>query len=318
MIALRKWCLGSLLATAGIVSAAWTMAAQKPAAPEIKIQPRTQQPDPRREAILKRAKAFMEAFNNQDAGKVAALFTEEAELVERNGDVIRGRKKIQAAFAEIFKETPQNRISLAVDSVRFVARGVAIEEGRLTSFPDGKTASHESRYQVVHVNTNGRWLMAHARTLETTTLSHHEHLKELSWMIGQWVNEDDDSVVETTGEWSKNKNFLLRKFTVKIKDEPAMSGVQRIGWDPLTKQFKSWVFDSEGGHAEGLWSRVGNNWVIKARGVNRDGTVVTSTNQFSTLGKDRMQWVSVHRLAGNEHLPDISVIIVRKPPKPAK
>lgn len=88
-----------------------------------------------------RAKAFMEAFNTQNAEKVAAFFTTQAELVERNGDVVRGRKQIQAAFAEIYKGTPQNRISLDVDAVRFVARGVAIEEGRLTSFPDGKTAS---------------------------------------------------------------------------------------------------------------------------------------------------------------------------------
>ena len=41
-------------------------------------------------------------------------------------------------------------------------------------------------------------------------------------------------------------------------------GTQRIGWDPLTKQFKSWVFDANGGYGEGLWMRQGDQWVIKA------------------------------------------------------
>ena len=278
-----------------------------------------QKPDKRSDEILDRAKAFMEAFNKQDAEGIAKMFTLQAEIVDRNGDVIRGSKDIQAEFAAIFKENPKGRISLAVDAVRFVADGTAIEEGRLTTFPDGKTAAYESSYQVVHVHSGGRWLMAHARTLKQTTLSHHEHLRELGWMVGHWVNEDDDgTIVETTCEWSSDKNFLLRKFTVKIEDQPVMNGVQRIGWDPLTRQFRSWVFDSEGGYAEGLWSRVDDNWVVKARGVRQDGTVVTATNQFSFLGKDRMRWVSVHRLAGNEHLPNVSVIIVRKPPKAEK
>ena len=38
---------------------------------------------------------------------------------------------------------------------------------------------------------------------------------------------------------------------MKTGGMPVLSGTQRIGWDPLNRQFKTWIFDSEGGHAEG-------------------------------------------------------------------
>ena len=50
-----------------------------------------------------------------------------------------------------------------------------------------------------------------------------------------------------------------------------MTGQQRIGWDPLARQFKSWVFDSQGGFGEGEFSHDGDAWLIKARGVRSDG-----------------------------------------------
>lgn len=320
MIGLRHPSLWCVVALATVGAAAFSLAAQKAKTTAV-TQPAAateKKPDPNTEEILKRAKLFLEAFNKHDAKALAKLFTEQAELEERDGSVLRGRKEIEESFASTFKNNPKARISLAVDRLRRVAPTVAIEEGRLTGFPDGKTAAFQSTYQVVHVRTTNGWLMAHTRTLATAPLSHHQRLKELEWMIGHWVDEAENSVTETTCEWSPDGNFLLRKFTIKLDGRPVMNGVQRVGWDPLTKQFKSWVFDSEGGYAEGLWSRVGNNWVVKARGVRQDGTVVTATNQFTYLGKDRMQWVSVHRMAGNEQLPDVAVTIVRQPPKPKK
>lgn len=326
MTRLRRTLLLSLFVIGGVVTAAgaWRSkpAVQCESTAVVANQNQKEKPKPKpkadadKETILRQAKAFLEAFNKRDAKAAAMYFAQDAEMVERDGDVLQSRKAIQAVFESNFKANPKGKISIAVDSLRRIAPTVIVEEGRLTSFPDGKTAAYESNYEVVHVKSGGQWQMAHVRTLEVETLSPHERLKELEWMVGYWVDEEDDSITETTCEWSKDKNWLLRKFTIKIEGQPAMSGVQRVGWDPLTKQFKSWVFDSEGGYAEALWSRVGDHWVTKARGVRPDGTVVTSTNQFSYLGKDRMRWVSVHRLAGNEHLPDVSITIVRRPPVP--
>ena len=312
MFSLRKAIFAGVCLCGAAVAVIWAGAAQ----PARSRSANNEGSNPHRAAILKSAQGFLRAFNAHDAGKAASYFSADAVLVELDGEVSRGRKSIEAGFTESFKASPEGKISLAVDSIRIVSPTVAIEEGRLTSFPDGRTPATRSRYEVVHVRGRDGWKMVHARTLEETTLSHNERLKDLEWMIGSWVDEAEDSVVETTCQWSADKNFLLRKFTLHIEGERALSGVQRIGWDPLTKQFKSWVFDSGGGYATGLWSRDGSSWVVKLRGVRTDGTVVTATNRFTPLSKDRIRWTSTDRMAGNERMDNATIIVVRKAPQP--
>ena len=65
----------------------------------------------------------------------------------------------------------------------------------------------------------------------------------------------------------------------------------RLG--PAQRQFKTWIFDSEGGHGEGYWTRNGNQWVIKVEGVRQDGQPASATNIITRLGKDRMSWQSI-------------------------
>ena len=62
---------------------------------------------------------------------------------------------------------------------------------------------------------------------------------------------------------------------------------QRIGWDPLTKQIKSWVFDSEGGYGDALWTRKGNQWVIKSTGVLPDGRTASATHVLTASALTR-------------------------------
>ena len=118
-------------------------------------------------------------------------------------------------------------------------------------------------------------------------LTPHERLKELEWMVGDWINESQDAVVLTTCKWADGGNFLVREFTMKTQGQPVLSGTQRIGWDPTRHQFKTWIFDTEGGFGEGYWTRNGDQWVIKAEGVRQDGQHASATNIITRLGKDR-------------------------------
>ena len=45
--------------------------------------------------------------------------------------------------------------------------------------------------------------------------------------------------------------------------------LQRIGWDPVKRQFKSWVFDTEGGFVEAYWTRDGNQGWSRPRACSR-------------------------------------------------
>jgi hypothetical protein len=93
-----------------------------------------------------------------------------------------------------------------------------------------------------------------------------------------------------------------------------------IGWDPQAQQIKSWVFDSEGGHGEGLWTRTTDNqWVVKASGVLHDGRTTSATHVHTVLNKDAVKTNSTDRIIGGEVAPDIlDVVMVRKPPRPAE
>ena len=96
-----------------------------------------------------------------------------------------------------------------------------------------------------------------------------------------------------------------------------MSGSQLIGWDPRLKQIRSWVFDSDGGFSEALWSRDGDRWVIKSIGVVKDGRAASATNILTRVNRDTIRWTSVDRTIGSEVLPDAEEItLVRKPPQP--
>ena len=87
-------------------------------------------------------------------------------------------------------------------------------------------------------------------------------------MVGDWVDEGGNAKVHSSIRWAVNESFLIRTYSIEVDGEPSMDGTVFIGWDPQTGQIKSWVFDSEGGHGEGLWTRVAEDrWVVKAHGV---------------------------------------------------
>ena len=60
-------------------------------------------------------------------------------------------------------------------------------------------------------------------------MSAHDHLKDLEWMIGEWLNESDDELVSTTCSWSDNGSFLIRQFNVKIE------GTVALEWHPADR-----------------------------------------------------------------------------------
>ena len=44
-------------------------------------------------------------------------------------------------------------------------------------------------------------------------------LDELEWMVGQWVDQGEDSTITTKCSWTKNRKFLTRSFSVTIEGQ---------------------------------------------------------------------------------------------------
>ena len=269
---------------------------------------------------------FTRAFNAGDVKAVSALFSGDARLVTLTGRVINGRAAIEQLFASSFQEYSGQTIEVKTESLRFLGVDSAFEEGTatITSPPtpgNPRGSSATTRYSVAYVKRDGKWLQDSIRDYplpeSALELTAHEHLQELEWLIGDWIDESDQAVVHTTCRWSENQSFLLRSFQVRIRGQAALSGSQRIGWDPRLKQIRSWVFDSDGGFSEGFWSRDGERWVIKTMGVLKDGRAASATNVLTRLNKDTMKWTSADRTYGAAVLADAEEItLVREPPKP--
>jgi uncharacterized protein (TIGR02246 family) len=269
---------------------------------------------------------FTRAFNAADAKGVAALFTEQARIATEGGKSVEGRPAVEKLFAASFEANPGQTIEVKTTNLRMLGSEAALEEGTATitvpssdAETDGRTET--SRYSAAYVKKNGKWLQDSIHdypmiesSVEKTA---QEHLKELEWLVGEWMDENDEAEVQTTCDWSEGRSYLLRTYKVKVQGRVEMSGVQRIGWDPRLNQFRSWVFDSEGGFSDGVWSRDGDRWIIKTTGVLKDGRTVSATNILTRVNRDALRWGSVDRTLGNNALPDAEdVVLVRKPPAP--
>ena len=289
--------------------------AAAPKAPAIKALGATSR-EADEKAIRLVAADFAKHYNAHDAKALAGLFTADAEIVDEAGIATQGKAQIEDSFATIFEDNPDSQIEVNVKSVRFLGPSVAIEDGTTTVVHDPGETPERNRYTVVHTKQDGNWLMASARDLADEPVE-EEKLKELAWMIGEWVDESPDALIMTSTHWADNQHFLLSEFTIHVAGRPLMQGTQRIGWDPLAKIIRSWVFDSEGGFAEGAYSHDGDRWIVKLSGVTRDGKVASATNITTVIGKDRFVWESHDRNVGGEAQPDLDpVSVVRKPPKP--
>ena len=238
---------------------------------------------------------------------------------------IEGREAIEKLFAASFEENPGQTIDVKTESLRFLGPDAAIEEGTATittpRAEGGPTEPAEStRYSAAYVRREGKWLQDSIRDFATVPAEEskpRERLKELEWLVGEWIDESDEGEVHTTCRWSEHQAFLQRSFQLKIRGKSEMSGSQLIGWDPRLRQIRSWVFDSDGGFSESLWSRDGERWVIKSSGVVKDGRAASATNILTRVNRDTIRWTSVDRTIGSEILPDAEEItLVRKPPQP--
>jgi uncharacterized protein (TIGR02246 family) len=272
-------------------------------------------------AVRKSAEAFATAYNSGNAGAIAAGFIPDGEFVDEEGLVIRGREAIEQHFSELFKELPKAQVQITVETVRLVASTIAIEEGRVESRPTPEETAESSHYVALHVRSGDQWLVARTRDFpaEAPPSHAHEHLRALEWLAGDWVNESADATVETSCQWAKGENYLIQEFSARIGGRAAMTGSTRIGWDPLAHQIKSWSFDTDGGHSESVWTKVGGDWIIKVRGVTHDGRIMSATNTIRQLDKSTMTWGSRDRIVGDESEDDLGPITIkRRAPLPAE
>lgn len=274
------------------------------------------------QAIRASAEAFTRLYNAHDAKAIAALFTPKAEMIDEDGNRVTGAAAIETSFADVFRQYPQGSMAVEVESIRVLSPLLAIEEGKALSKNSPEDPGDWTVYVAIHVKTDAKWKLACVRdwNVPPDELTPHDHLEqELSWLVGQWVDESADSVIETDCQWDASGNFLIQDFRVNVRGEIAMSGTVRIGWNAVAKQFQSWVFDSHGGSSTGMWIHEEDRWLIKMQGATAAGEVGSSTNYYRPVNRDTIAWGSLDRVVAGEPIGDIAEIVVkRRAPAPTQ
>jgi uncharacterized protein (TIGR02246 family) len=267
-----------------------------------------------RAAIGKVIKSYVAAFNAGDAKALAAHWSPDGVYTSRtSGEQISGRVALEKDFTALFSAEKGTKLEVSTKSIDFISPNVVLERGMATVLRP-KAEPDKTSYRVVYVKRDGKWLID--RTTEEAAnepLSSYDKLKDLEWMIGDWVDQEGGEVVETKCKWTRNKNFITRTFTIKIDDQIDLTGMQFVGWDPARKQIRSWVFDSDGGFSQGVWRKSGKQWVVQRTATLPSGKLASSTSILQPLDKDRFGWQKINRVVGGEILPNIDeVVIIRK------
>jgi uncharacterized protein (TIGR02246 family) len=266
-------------------------------------------------AIRDNAAKYVEAFNRRDSRTMSSMWSPEAVYTDaETGAKAVGREAIAKQLQESFDDVGDGKLSVRVEAIDFVSPNVAIEKGS-AEIKRPKAQPEKSKYTAVHVRRNGAWLLDRVTEMDEPAPppSNYEHLKELDWMIGSWIDKDDSATIQTDCEWTKNRNFMTRSFAAAVRDQINLSGMQIVGWDPIAKQIRSWVFDSNGGFSEGKWKRKGDKWFVQQTGTMPDGGKTSALNIFTHLDNDSFTWQSTNRVMDGEMQPNIEeVLIVRK------
>jgi uncharacterized protein (TIGR02246 family) len=261
-------------------------------------------------AISAAIKSYVEAYNRGDAKAVADHWSEKGQWVSPDGAKHTGKEAIAKALSELFEESKGVTITVDEPEIRLITADVAVEEGTVHVSSPGATPSH-STYQAIHVKQSGAWKLNSVRETEIVELPAAGALQDLAWLVGEWVDEDGGSTAKVN--WTKNKTFLSYSFTVATEDGDDLEGTQVIGWDPNNETIRSWMFDSDGGFGEGVWTRRDNAWVVKFQQTLADGRSASATNVYTLADGNSFTWKSIGRQVDGEHAPNVEETkIVRK------
>jgi uncharacterized protein (TIGR02246 family) len=275
--------------------------------------------DKNTESVGKALASLAVSYSARDARALAENFTLKGEFIDAEGNVFEGRDAIAREFTALFEINPRNSAAMAAEAIREISPGILSVDAVATFSGDKGSEPIKVDFAALVVGqAGGHWLLASVRSKgERSLRTPHARLNQLEWLIGDWVDESDESTVQTSARWSDDGNFILTSFTIQAAGRKVMRGTQRIGWDASLDKFRSWVFDSEGGHGQGVWTEIDDRWIVKSSGVRSDGDAYSATQTYEQKGPDAYLFSVTDRIVGDESEPDFTSRVVRKPPDPA-
>ncbi|HVO24528.1 MAG TPA: SgcJ/EcaC family oxidoreductase [Candidatus Margulisiibacteriota bacterium] len=158
-----------LLIVVALASVAATAVAQTPAAKS--DAGRLKSDVANEEAIRKLYDQFVAAWNKHDTKAMAAMWVEDGDDVEPDGNVAKGRGDVEKLLAMEHSSVMKNtKLALTIDSVWFITANVALVDGtyEVTGVvaPDGKELPpRKGRLSSIFLQERDKWWIAASRLM---------------------------------------------------------------------------------------------------------------------------------------------------------
>jgi uncharacterized protein (TIGR02246 family) len=258
--------------------------------------------------------AYVEAFNKKNVDLLASLWAEDASYFNiTTKESAEGRDQIVKFIGEGFKQNASLQLQIQTDTVDVKQPDyVAVKGFLITACKDKPPV--KSGFIADYVKINGSWLLEKVRELEIVPPpSRYEKLKELEWLVGDWEDGDENVDVNFSCHWDTNKNFLQQNFDLKILELKNLEGHQFITWDPAKDTICSWIFDSDGGFGNSIWTQDDGSWYVSTTFSLPDGRKGSSTNIYKKIDDNTYTFASCSRDIDGKVMPNIGPFtVVRK------
>lgn len=261
---------------------------------------------PVREAL----KAYADSFNKGDFQSALSFWSEDAELIDDEGNV-KDKTGISESLKAICKPDSGNKLSATLKNIKMVGGTVAIVEGQAELTTSEGTETNNFEGVMVFDADSKRWMFSRVRDLPSDDTVKYaaaqEKLKSLDWLVGNWASKEGDQSLTMNVRWMKNRAYLIVEQSITVKDSETLGITMMIGYDPVSQQIHSWVFDTQGGRGEADWTQDGNTWNLTAVGVTADGTEASSTPAWKFIDENTFEWTSINRQVDGQPRPDLKL-----------
>ena len=261
--------------------------------------------------IRDQAADYAKIYAARDAHALATMWTSDGTFTDSRGSEHIGRSAIEDYFREGFTGGNSQTLDVTVESVKFPAPAVAIEEGT-TRISSGPGLGSMGRYLVVHTKADGKWLMQTVTETDCSAKSSAEYLKDLGWLVGSWSMKDQPHTAHLKVNWSRNKTFIVCRYVKGDEKDAPVDELQIIGWDPQSAQIIAWHFGAKGGFGCGSFTCDGKSWTERASATEPDGKTGKAHYKLTRLDDDSFTWQSSKRSLSGLALPDSKELTITR------
>ena len=144
-------------------------------------------------AVRKAIESYVETYNRGDASAAASHWSRDGSYLTQTGEYAKGPDKIRPALEKFFAENKGIQVKAAIFDVQRQSADRAIAKG-FAVFQRPEEENDEVLFTATYVKEKGTWKLLRVEEEESSVpLATIAKLGELEWLIGDWVDQDEDA-----------------------------------------------------------------------------------------------------------------------------